>query len=133
MKIRTRFWPILLAGAALAPAGCNRDDTDRLAKIGSILAERTEAMLGGLQEDFSTQWHSLQSRGQQTQLQRRVVHRLSQEKTLVDARINVSAQGNVVELHGQVRNLEQRRRAVDLAESTLGVSKVEEHLQISKK
>lgn len=121
----------MFAAAVIVQSGCNRNDTDHLAKIGRILGQRSEAMMGGLEEDFSEEWKNLQSRGREQLLTRRVTTRISHEKSLLDARIEVSASGNQVELKGEVQNAEQKRRAIDLAESTPGVSRVEDRLRIA--
>lgn len=53
------------------------------------------------------------------------------DKKLADTQIQVSTTGNIVELKGIVRDLEQKRRALDLAESTTGAEKATDALEIA--
>jgi hypothetical protein len=131
-KQRIVRWPLLLLAAALFVAGCSRQDTDRLAKIGSILAERTEKAVDVFKDDFAEDWKGLDNRFQQREALRRVATRLQAEKSLVEARIEVAGRGEVIELKGEVKDLVQKRRALELAETTLGVTKVEDHLRIGE-
>jgi osmotically-inducible protein OsmY len=57
-------------------------------------------------------------------LAERVRLRLRWEKVLAEAQIEIIANGKEIELKGNVKNMEQRRRAVELAESTTGVERV---------
>jgi osmotically-inducible protein OsmY len=56
--------------------------------------------------------------------------RLSWDKSLAGVPVQVRANGGRVELHGTVPDLTQRRRAVELAESTAGVTEVVDALQV---
>ncbi len=67
--------------------------------------------------------------GDETSLDARVSIRLRWDKNLADMPIQVSSKGAVVELKGAVRDLDQRRRAVEIAESTAGVEKVVDALE----
>ena len=57
--------------------------------------------------------------------------RLAWDKNLADARIQVRADGGAVELKGAVREAGQSKRAVELAESTAGVDKVTDSLEVA--
>jgi hypothetical protein len=57
-------------------------------------------------------------------LDARVSSRLRSDKKLTDVSIQVRASGGIVELRGTVADLSQRRRAVELAETTVGVENV---------
>ena len=59
--------------------------------------------------------------------------RLRWDKQLADTAIEVVPAGAGVELRGKVRNLEQRRRAVMLADSTAGVEGVKDSLVESER
>jgi osmotically-inducible protein OsmY len=55
--------------------------------------------------------------------------RLSTDKLLAKQPIQVQVHGGEVLLMGTVENVDQRRRAVQLAEGTLGVAKVVDRLE----
>jgi Flp pilus assembly secretin CpaC len=124
-----KFCGLCLVSAALV-AGCNPEDTERMARVGRKLVTRAEALTdhdGG----FNKGWQVVRSGWQETTLAGRVAARLRWDKKLADSQIQVSAAGNVVELKGSVRDQEQRRRALDLAESTTGAEKVSDSLAVA--
>ena len=106
-------------------AGCNRQDTEALTRIGKKLASRTEVVGSDLKILAASSWQVEQEPG----LASRVAARLRWDKQLADTPIEVQATDTTVELRGKVRGLEQRRRAVMLAESTAGVEGVRDALQ----
>ena len=63
-------------------------------------------------------------------LDARVSARLRWDKALAGSKIQVQAKDGVVELKGPVIDLAQRRRAVELAESTAGADKVTDLLEV---
>jgi osmotically-inducible protein OsmY len=62
-----------------------------------------------------------------------VAARLRWDKSLEGSDIQIQVNEKTVELQGTVENLLQRRRAVDLAESTVGVAKVDDRLEVSNR
>jgi osmotically-inducible protein OsmY len=114
--------------AALA-TGCSRQDTERLARIGKRVAARAEALTADCQAGLGTSWSGA---GSAVGVGSRVAARIRWDKDLAELTIQVHATGSTVELKGTVRELAQRRRAVELAESTTGVEKVNDRLQISE-
>jgi hypothetical protein len=117
----------LLLGLVLA-AGCSRQDTERLARVGRRMAGHAEALTGELREGLGSGWQGLGG-----PLEARVAARLRWDRGLTDTAILVEVSGNTVELKGKVRDLTQRRRAVELAQSTDGVEQVNDQLQISER
>jgi osmotically-inducible protein OsmY len=111
----------LLIGLVLVAAGCSRQDSQRLARVGKKIVERAEEMTGGAQEKLVG---GLQNVQDGTGLSARVASRLRWDVDVGDVEITVRTQGNVVELRGRVESLKQRRRAVELAETTVGVARV---------
>jgi osmotically-inducible protein OsmY len=106
-------------------AGCNRQDTEALQRISHKVRARVEPWSGEVKNNAAAQWNgTLQDIG----LDARVTARLRWDKNLSDLSIDVKAIGNIVEVKGTVRNLEQRRRVVMLAESTSGVEGVRDLL-----
>jgi hypothetical protein len=106
-------------------AGCNRQDTEALTRLGKKLANRTEVVGSDLKILAVSSWQAEHEPG----LASRVAARLRWDKLLADTPIEVQTTDTIVELRGRVRDLEQRRRAVMLAESTAGVEGVRDALQ----
>jgi osmotically-inducible protein OsmY len=104
--------------------GCNRQDTEALTRIGKKLVARSEAVTCDLKHSAATSWQITQDGA----VDSRVAARLRWDKQLADTPLEVQATGNTVELRGTVRDLEQHRRAVMLAESTAGVEGVKDSL-----
>src|SRR5438105_2951501 len=112
-KTRHGWWLFL----ALLLAGCNKQDTEALTRIGKKVQARTEMVTGNLKSSAATSWHTMGEFGAEV----RVAARLRWDKELAGASIDVLPFGTGVELRGKVLGFEQRRRAVMLAESTAGV------------
>ena len=113
----------------LLAAGCNRQDTECLSRIGRKVVERANTATTGLRDKlkgFPT--------GTLTgnELHDRVILRLRWEKLLAELPFEVTVQGKEIELKGTVKTPEQRARAVELAESTLGVERVLVNLSIGE-
>jgi osmotically-inducible protein OsmY len=125
-----RFCGLLLVFAALA-GGCNQEDAERMARVGRKLTTRAEALTGDQDGGLKKGWQAVRDGWQETTLAGRVAARLRWDKRLADSHIHASGAGNVVQLKGTVRDLEQRRRALELAESTTGVEKVADALEIA--
>jgi osmotically-inducible protein OsmY len=119
--IRTCRWLVLALALA---AGCNRQDTEALTRIGKKIVARSEAVTCDLKSCAATSWQAVQDSSSES----RVAARLRWDKQLSDSAVEVQAAGNGVELRGTVRDLEQHRRAVMLAESTAGVESVKDSL-----
>lgn len=124
-KMRASFTFISLV---LLAVGCNRQDTERLGSIGKKIAAQAEAATAPLRQEWGAQLPPLG-----TSAESRVSARLRWDKSLADARIEVRATPEAIELKGNVNSEEQRRRAVQIAESTTGVSKVSDSLQVAEK
>jgi osmotically-inducible protein OsmY len=122
----------LLAGLSLIASGCGRGDTERLARMGRKMVERAEAMSEDTGDRLHSGWQSFRANLDQSGLDARVSTRLRWDKGLADTPIQVEAQGAVVTLKGPVGDLDQRRRAVAIAESTLGVDQVIDALEMPK-
>jgi osmotically-inducible protein OsmY len=101
-----------------------------MARVGRKLINRAEALTTDQDGGLHKGWEVVRNGWQETTLAGRVAARLRWDKKLADAQIQVSATGNLVELKGIVRDLEQKRRALDLAESTTGAEKATDALEI---
>ena len=131
-----KSWHVgLLAWAfVLAPglSGCGGEDKDHLARVGRKLAEHLQAAGAGTGARLTRGWQAAQDPDEDLPLDTRLSVRLRYDKILAHAAIAVTANGAEVELRGTVRDEEQRRRALDLAESTAGVDKVDDGLEESR-
>jgi osmotically-inducible protein OsmY len=112
-------------------AGCKQEDAERMVRVGRKVTAQVEALTADQDGGFHKGWQAICNGWQETTLAGRVAARLRWDKKLADAQIQVSATGKVVELKGTVRDLDQRRRAVDLAEATTGVDKVTDALEVA--
>src|SRR5262249_4854175 len=106
-------------------AGCDTQDTDRLARVGKLTLDKVQTLAG----DNTKMLNSLQRLGTDQALDARVAARLQWEKSLADVKITVNVRDGKVELKGKVADLTERRGAVELAESTVGADKVVDLLE----
>jgi osmotically-inducible protein OsmY len=121
----------LLAGLLLGLAGCSHQDVDRLARVARRAAAKLEGLTGGVGRQLPDGWPALHAGGDDTALESRVGARLRWDRALAGATIEVRASGTTVELHGTVADANQRGRAVELAEATLGVEHVTDKLELA--
>jgi osmotically-inducible protein OsmY len=130
-KIRPRILAFCGTFLVLASLGCDGQDTDRIARVARCVGDKIEAAT----QDGNGHWDSwpvLKSPAGNS-LQSRVAARLRWDKSLEGSDIQIQVNEKTVELQGTVENLLQRRRAVDLAESTVGVAKVDDRLEVSNR
>jgi hypothetical protein len=129
-------WPLFLLTAGLVAAagisGCGAEDKKHLAGLGRKLAEHLQDAGAETGARLMRGWHAASGEDEDLTLDTRVSLRLRYDKNLPDANVAVMVHGTEVELRGQVRDAEQRRRALDLAESTAGVDKVIDALEAPK-
>ena len=119
---RSRFIALIF----VLGAGCNRQDVDGLGRIGRKVLDRTQGAVSPLREKFD---HTLKGIGA-VGLKDRVLQRLQWDKGLADANFEIVVADGEVELKGTLKRAEQRRRAVELAETTVGVERVTDHLRV---
>jgi len=113
-------------GLALAvlSGGCSREDADRIGLIGQKAAGKLEGLSGGPRGKVSCSWQALRASLGETTLDSRVCIRLRWDKLLADVDVRVRlVRPGVISLEGTATDV-QRRRAVDIAESTKGVEQV---------
>jgi osmotically-inducible protein OsmY len=122
-------WTVALV--LLAAGGCGREDADRLARVGRKTAAKFADVTAGARGKLSSGWQAVRGSLSDTTTDSRVILRLRWEKALAGADIRVqAADPGVIHLQGTVTDLEQRRRAVAVAESTQGVEKVIDELTV---
>jgi len=110
---------LMVASFAVAPAGCEGQDAERLTRVGWKVADK----LQGLVPD-KTPWGASWSPVPDGSLEARVRARFEADKYLAPLNIEVVATDHGVRLRGRVTDDVLKRRAVELAESTVGVEKV---------
>jgi osmotically-inducible protein OsmY len=123
-----RCW--ILAGLLLI-GGCKGQDADILARVGRKLAMKGEAVTARAGTKLAGGWQAVRANLDELAVDARVAARLSWDQTLAGVPIEVHSQGTRVELRGTVADADQRRRAVELAEATLGVTEVTDSLQVA--
>jgi hypothetical protein len=111
--------------------GCSGEDKEHLAGAGRKLADHLQSVGAETGARLTRGWQAARNADDDLPLETRLAVRLRYDKNLAHATIGIAASGAEVELRGKVRDAEQRRRALDLAESTAGVEKVEDALEES--
>jgi osmotically-inducible protein OsmY len=127
-KTRKRSrWLVLLV---LVACGCNGEDGDRLSRMGRAAVAKLESLSGTSRDQVVSSWQAFRSDLSEATLAARVSARIRWDNGLQDAKVEVQSKDGEVQLKGTVRDLVQRRRAVELAESTVGTQKVVDDLQM---
>jgi osmotically-inducible protein OsmY len=116
----------------LATCGCNHQDADRLARVSRKAAAKVEGLTGGAGQHLADACQALRASWDEVALDARVSARLRWDKGLAGSHIEVRATGAAVELQGTVADANQRARAVEVAEATVGVEQVTDKLEISE-
>jgi osmotically-inducible protein OsmY len=124
-----RRFPIL-AVALLGALGCNNEDVDHLSRVAGKVVNKFEPVAQGANGRLSAGWRALHSDLDELALDARVSARLHWDKGLADCHIKVSTDGTTVRLQGTAHDLAQKRRAVEIAGTTLGAEKVEDSLEV---
>jgi osmotically-inducible protein OsmY len=120
--------PLLLL--ALLPCACEQQDTERLARVARKAGEKAQAITGVAEGKLTNGLQAVRAGWDEMALDARVAMRLRWDKALADARIQVQVDGNAILLKGTVAQEDQKRRAVELAEATVGVDKVTDALLV---
>jgi hypothetical protein len=119
--MRTRT---LLAAALLVTtsAGCVKQDTDILARVGRRALYQGRDATAGLRTRLAAYLPASGPAGDS--LEERVAQRLRSDKALQGVKFDVVVSGGEIELKGNPTTDDQKRRATELAEATVGVEKV---------
>jgi osmotically-inducible protein OsmY len=129
MSLSTR--PSRLFGfCVLACCGCVRQDAEILTRVGRKLADGSNAATAGQRDKLPFR---LTAAGAGASLADQIQQRFASDKVLFATRIDLEVRGAEVELKGPVETEAQKLRAFDLAETTHGVEKVVDSLQIRDK
>src|SRR5262245_22074135 len=103
-----------------AASGCQKSDTETLARLGRRLAERGQSALADVRARLDVKWTPP---GEPT-LEERVRLRLRYDGDLGELPVEIKVDGVLVEVSGKVRNAEHKNRIVTLIETTKGVERV---------
>ena len=118
-----RGFVFMILAFPLFAMGCNDSDRDHLARAAGKARDRMKGLTGETGQSLTTGWQSMA-------LDARVSARIHWDKALSAEQIRVQAKGGMIELHGKVGDLTQHRRAVELAESTVGAEQVVDLLEV---
>lgn len=120
---------IVLSGLLLLVAGCNNQDADRLGRVARLVAGKFDYVTGSAQDKLAIGFQAARASWSEASPDVRVAERLRWDKQLAETDIQIdSPSAGVVRLSGAIASMDLRRRAVDLAQSTLGVDRVVDEL-----
>jgi hypothetical protein len=108
-------------------AGCNRQDTEALARVGHKIAGHARTTADDMGSKLDLRWKGMR---QEPSLQEKIQDRLRWENTLTDVTLEVHVKEKEVEVKGSVKTPLQRQRAIELAETVAGVDKVTDAIQV---
>jgi osmotically-inducible protein OsmY len=118
-----------LALCALVLAGCSGRDADQLGRVARSVAVRFDSLTGGAQEKLANGLQAARASWTEITPDVRVAERLRWDKELASSDIAIDCPSpGLVRLQGPITSAPLRRRAVDLAQNTLGVDKVVDDL-----
>jgi hypothetical protein len=121
----------LVGGLLLLALGCGKDDADGLARVGGHVATRFDDLTGNARGKLGDSWDAARGCWAASALDGRVTTRLRWDKALAGAGVQVSGAGpGAVRLSGTVADKAQHDRAVELAQSTVGVEKVIDEIEV---
>jgi hypothetical protein len=124
--------------------GCKQQDTEALSRLGQRVGKQTEQAVDDLRGKLDTSLPVFAREKAEPKeapvvkppplplepsLREKIEKRLQWENTLADQKIDVSVlEGGRVELRGEVKTPLNRQRAIELADTTLGVTSVNAEL-----
>jgi hypothetical protein len=117
---------LAIVGGALAAS--KKSDADVLTRVGRTAADKVIAVMPE-REKVAGPLARVQF-GALTTVDERVRARLRTDAALDGANVSVSADSGVVKLTGKAETSAQRERAVQLAQTTKGVTKVEQEIAV---
>jgi osmotically-inducible protein OsmY len=121
---------LLLGLLVLAACGCENQDREHLDRIARKVAAKVSNLTEGTDSRLQAGWQAFRGDLDQLTLDLRVAARIRWDKSLQGARIDVAVHDGVIDLKGTVRDADQRRHAVELAEQTVGANKVNDALEV---
>jgi len=126
---------LTLAGGIGISVGRAQQDQGAAEKVGSKLDEAGRSIKKGLEEArdaIREQFARVRGSVHNMDVASRVYGRLHWDKTLTTSTLDLDVQGGVATLRGAVPNAKAKAKAVELAEDTVGISKVIDQLTIQQ-
>jgi osmotically-inducible protein OsmY len=112
---------VLVVGTALSAVG-QKQDSDSI-------GDKIDRGVRDVESKLRESWGDIKRGTHRMTVQGRVYARLYWDKSLADANLKIEAKdGGVVVLKGTVPNRDAKRRAVELAQSTVGVNETVDEL-----
>jgi osmotically-inducible protein OsmY len=121
----------LVVGGVLLGGGCNRQDTERLARVGHQVAGKAETLMAGTNNRLARCWQAMTGDLDGMAAEARIATRLRWDKSLEKADIQVMMDNGRIVLRGTVADRSQRQKALELAESTVGAGQVADEIQVT--
>ncbi|GEM_PF-339376 len=119
----------LLALTIMMLSGCGKQDKEILATIGKKITLRFESAVTPTRKKLEVGIQAMKGEMLESSLVDTVLFRIRTDKNLKDHKIEVvSTQDGVITLKGNVPDEPSKVRAIEVAESTKGVTKVESEL-----
>jgi osmotically-inducible protein OsmY len=104
--------------------GCNRQDAEKLTRAGWKVTEKVQALVPN-RTPWGSAWGVMPDLG----VDGRVRARLQADKHLASFNVEVIAVDRGVRLRGHIGDAALKQRALEMAESTVGVEKVVDELE----
>lgn len=114
----------------LASSGCDREDVDRLGRVGQKVEEKCHAALSGTENSLTAGLEAMKSNWKDTALDTRVTLRLRWEKGMEDTALKVSVEEGTLIIKGTVKTTGQRQTALSVAQATVGVEAVKDEIVV---
>lgn len=114
----------------LTTLGCSDNDAERISKVGGKALDKASDATLQAGDKLGVSLRGAKGNLDDWEVSSRVNARLKWDRHLDGASIQVQADKGGVTLSGSVKSEDQRRRAVEIAESTVGVEKVTESVEI---
>jgi osmotically-inducible protein OsmY len=112
--------------STISLAGCNRQDTESLARIGRKIATHSKTNT----DELSAKLDLRKAVKKDPSLQEKIQDRLRWDTVLASLTFEVQVKEKEVELVGTVQTPQQRQRAIELTETVVGVEKVIDAIQV---
>ena len=117
----------LLASILLTiAAGCNRQDSEGLSRIGRKVAVHAKNSAGDIGAKLDFSWAGKR----EPSLQEKIQDRLRFDSTLTEITFDVQVWDKEVVLKGTVKSATQKQRAIELAETVASVERVTDTIEV---
>jgi len=124
-----RIIAIVLAPIILLVSGCGKQDKEILANIGRKITSKFESAASPTRKKLEMGIQAMRGEILESSIEDAVLFRIRTDKNLKDQKIEVSCkEEGVILLKGTVPDEQSKVRAIEVAENTKGVTKVESEL-----